>query len=325
LRTSLALALVTGKPFHLRNIRAGREKPGLQPQHLMCVQAAAEIGRAVVRGAHLKSKDLVFEPGDVAPGDYYFKIGTAGATSLVLHTIYLPLALAKSASTVVIEGGTHVKASPCYHFLAHTWSAYLRAIGIHIDLSLERTGFYPRGGGSITASIKPCSVIAPFQGISDQPITKATIQCGLAQLPAHISERMLAVAVQRMKELGLECATLTETWPGGPGCMLGIELPTRPAATMFFALGERGKRAEGVAHEAAEQVMRHLDTQPVAVDAHSADQLLLPLALADGPSRFRVAEVTSHLLTNAATIGHFVDRPITIDGEEGDAGVVTVS
>ncbi len=60
LRTSLALSLLTGKPFHLRNVRAGRAKPGLQPQHLMSVRAAATIGAADLRGASRGSTDLVF-------------------------------------------------------------------------------------------------------------------------------------------------------------------------------------------------------------------------------------------------------------------------
>src|SRR5438552_5687901 len=86
LRTSLALSLITGKAFHLRNVRAGRPKPGLQPQHLMSVRAAAAVGRAAVRGDSKGSTDLVFEPGQVRPGTYRFDIGTAGATGLVLHT-----------------------------------------------------------------------------------------------------------------------------------------------------------------------------------------------------------------------------------------------
>src|SRR5262245_41481497 len=93
LRSSLALSLLTGKAFHLRNIRAGRPKPGLQPQHLECVTSAGRIGQAQLRGASRNSTDLVFEPGTVTPGRYRFDIGTAGATSLVLHTLYLPLAL----------------------------------------------------------------------------------------------------------------------------------------------------------------------------------------------------------------------------------------
>src|SRR5438309_1334252 len=80
LRTSLALSLITGKPFHLGNVRARRPRPGLQPQHLMSVRAAAAIGQAQVQGAALHSTDLRFEPGEVLPGKYHFDIGTAGAT-----------------------------------------------------------------------------------------------------------------------------------------------------------------------------------------------------------------------------------------------------
>src|ERR1043166_4359928 len=93
LRTSLALSLLTGRAFHLRNVRANRSKPGLQPQHLMSVRAAASVGAATLRGASKDSTDLMFEPGPVTGGKYTFSIGTAGATGLVLHTLYLPLAL----------------------------------------------------------------------------------------------------------------------------------------------------------------------------------------------------------------------------------------
>src|SRR5438105_4955452 len=110
LRTSLALALVTGRAFHLRNVRARREKPGLQPQHLMSVRAAAAVGRAEVRGASLHSSDLVFRPGEVTAGDYRFAIGTAGSTGMVLHALYLPLALRGAGpSRLTLEGGTHVR------------------------------------------------------------------------------------------------------------------------------------------------------------------------------------------------------------------------
>lgn len=110
LRTSLALSLMTGKPFRLRKIRANRPpKPGLRPQHLACVRAAARIGNAKVSGDVVGSSSLMFEPGTVTTGKYRFPIGTAGATALVLHTVYLPLALADGASEIVLEGGTHTE------------------------------------------------------------------------------------------------------------------------------------------------------------------------------------------------------------------------
>ena len=336
LRTSLALSLITGKPFHLRNIRARRSKPGLQAQHLMCVRAAAQIGSGQMRGASQGSCDLVFEPGEVKSGVYHFAIGTAGATSLVLHTIYLPLALAAGESRVTIEGGTHVKASPCFHFLARTWSAYMRTLGISIEVTMDRPGFYPRGGGRIRANIKPLlpspsgraawgEGIRPFHGINTLAITKARVFSACAALPADVDKRQTRRAVNRLRDLGLAVDTYQEAWPDGPGCMLGIELPTEPAPTFFFGLGERGKPAETVAAEAVDQVAEFLKADPLGVDEHSADQLVLPLVLATGASEFRVANVSSHLLTNIAVVRAFLEHTIVCDGKEGDRGIVRVS
>jgi RNA 3'-terminal phosphate cyclase (ATP) len=130
---------------------------------------------------------------------------------------------------------------------------------------------------------------------------------------------------ERLSEMGLEVKSQIENWQGGPGCMVGVELPTEPAPTFLFALGERGKPAERVADEAADQVAAFLRAEPRGVDAHSADQLLLPLALAPEPSQFRVAEVTSHLRTNADVIRHFLERSIQIEGGEGEPGQVNIA
>jgi RNA 3'-terminal phosphate cyclase (ATP) len=325
LRTSLALSLVTGKPFHLRHVRAGRAKPGLQPQHLMCVRAAAQIGQASLRGASLGSTDLVFEPGAVTPGKYHFAIGTAGATSLVLHTVYLPLALAGAASEVTIDGGTHVKASPCFHFLDATWRPYMARCGLTIDVQMKRPGFYPRGGGLIHARIQPCAKPRAIRLTDWNAPKRATGFSAVAGLTADIARRQARRANYRLGQRGLDVQITEENWAGGPGTVLAIVLDTTPAPTLFFGLGERGKPAERVADEAVDQAIAFLDAEPAGMDPHSADQIILPLALAEGESRFPVSEVTMHLLTNADIISRFVDRSIRVHGEEGQPGSVEIN
>jgi RNA 3'-terminal phosphate cyclase len=49
-------------------------------------------------GDRVGSEAIAFAPGPVRPGEYSFDIGTAGATSLVLQTLLLPLALADGLS-----------------------------------------------------------------------------------------------------------------------------------------------------------------------------------------------------------------------------------
>ena len=324
LRTSLALSLLTGKAFHLRNIRARRPKPGLHPQHLMSVQAAAKVGAAVTRGATLRSSDLVFEPGTVTAGKYHFDIGTAGATSLVLHTLYLPLALRGGlTSRLTLVGGTHVTTSPCFHFLDTTWRAYLRIIGLPISLHMVRPGFYPRGGGIVDAEIPCCSRLAGLTVLERGPI-KVTGFSAVAGLPDDIAHRQARQATRRLRDEGIDIAMREETWPGGPGTVVALIAETTPVPALFFGLGARGKRAECVADEAVDQLLSYVAAEPAAVDLHSADQILMPLALADGPSVYSVAEVSEHLPTNAAVIRLFVDREIVCEGKVGEPGMVYV-
>ena len=325
LRSSLALSLLTGRAFHLKNVRAGRSKPGLQPQHLMSVRAAAEVGQATLRGASRGSTDLVFEPGEVKAGPYRFDIGTAGATGLVLHTVYLPLALRGTIpSSLTLIGGTHVSTSPCFHFLDATWRRYLAACGLHVTLKMQRPGFYPRGGGVVEAFIQPCADLHGVE-LRDRGPVKASGFSAVAGLDAAIARRQARRVRFRLEQYGLKAALREETWEGGPGTVVAIELDTKPAPTLFFALGERGKPAERVADEACDAALAYLDAGSALVDAHSADQLVLPLALANGPSEVHVAEVTRHLTTNIEVISRFLERSISCEGDEGTPGILRIA
>ncbi|HZU39050.1 MAG TPA: RNA 3'-terminal phosphate cyclase [Gemmataceae bacterium] len=324
LRTSLALSLLTGRAFHLANVRAGRPKPGLQPQHLQSVRAAAAVGHAQLRGAALCSTDLVFEPGPIVSGKYRFDIGTAGATGLVLQTIYLPLALrGDGPSELTLIGGTHVTTSPCFHFLDITWRRYLEASGLHLRLRLQRPGFYPRGGGLVEAFLQPCRHLRGIR-LGERGEVRATGFSAVAGLPESIAKRQARRAAFRLQQLGLEAVLREEQWEGGPGTVLAVILNTQPVPTLFFGLGARGKPAERVADEAVDQVSAYLRAGPALVDAHSADQIVLPLALAEGPSEYRVAEVTRHLTTNIAVIRQFLEREMVCEGAEGEPGLVRI-
>jgi len=325
LRTSLALSLLTGQPFHLRHVRARRSRPGLQPQHLMSVRAAATIGQAQVRGASVGSTDLVFEPGPVSAGTYRFDIGTAGATGLVLQALYLPLALRGAVpSELTLIGGTHVSTSPCFHFLDVTWRAHLERFGLRLSLRMVRPGFYPRGGGIVMAHIQPA---ARLHGVTLHGRGAATVHgfSAVAGLPDHIARRQARRAAFRLEQAGVEAEICQEEWDGGPGSVLGLIVETEPVPALFFGLGARGKPAEAVADEAADQAIAYLRAAPAAVDAHSADQIVLPLALADGPSEYSVADMTPHLCTNVAVIRRFLEREIVCEGEEGGPGIVRVT
>ncbi len=325
LRSALALSILTGKPFKLVNIRANRSKPGLAPQHLACVRAAGTISSAVYKGAAVGSSQLYFEPGEVKGGAFDFRIGTAGATGLVLHTVYLPLALKGSGeSRVTVTGGTHVPHSPCYHYIETTWAAYLRRIGFDLTLEMVRPGFYPRGGGEIRADLRPCSRVRGLTLTSCPPLTTAGGFSAAADLPDSVAKRQARRLAFKLKQADIESHIPEEAWENGPCTVAAVLFRQAPVPPLFFAIGERGRPAEAVADEAAEQALAFRETG-CPVDPHAADQVVLPLAFSPDASEFRVSDVTRHLLTNVAVIRRFVDREISVEGTEGSPGTVRLA
>jgi RNA 3'-terminal phosphate cyclase (ATP) len=320
LRSALSLALLTGRPFRIEKIRANRDKPGLRPQHLMAVRAAAELGRAEVRGDAVGSRELTFRPGEIEPRDLSLDIGTAGATGLVLQTLHLPLALrADGPVRLTLTGGTFNDKAPSFPFLEGTWAPYLTALGLRVALAMPSAGFYPIGGGRLEAWIEPAAAPRAIAWTDRPALGRIRGAAGVANLPGRdIAERMRERAAARLAEAGLEAEITTLEWPSrGRGAAIALAAEHGPLVSTFVGLGQRGKPAEVVADEAAAELLAY-EQAAGAVDPHSADQLLLPLAFAEGRSVYTVSEVTEHLRTNARTIRAFLDRPIRIDEPTDD-------
>jgi RNA 3'-terminal phosphate cyclase (ATP) len=328
LRTALTLSLLTGRPFRLVKVRANRDKPGLRPQHLAAVEAAAALGNAEVTGAQIGSRDVLFRPGAYTPRDLDLDIGTAGATALVLQTLHLPLALrAEGPLRVILSGGTFNTKAPSFPFLDATWRAHLAALGAPLTLAMPNAGFYPRGGGRLDAWIEPAT-LRPLTLTTRGELKFVHGTAGVSRLPYSIAARMRSQAVARLDGLGIEANINCVEWSGpSPGAAFSLtaEYAGAPPVT-FVGLGERGKPAETVVDEAVDEwLAHHTDPGLGAVDPHSADQLLIPLALAPGRSEFTVSTVTEHLRTNALTLRAFLDRRISIsEATDDEPGRVVV-
>ncbi len=316
LRSALVLSLLTGKPFRLLNIRAKRKNPGLRPQHLAALRAATTLGRAEVRGDRLGSKELYFFPREVQAGRYRFAVGTAGAATLVFQTVLLPLALkGEGESELVFEGGTHVPKSPSFDDLDFAYRPWMARLGVGFRLELERPGFYPRGGGRFRAWIFPAKGVRSLQVTGPFLLESVRVRGVSVRLPVHIAERIAKSAARKLEEAGID-PSVEALRPGAfaPGAFGFVGLTGTPGPAAFTALGAPGKPSEWVGEEAARRALRFLK-RGAPVEAHLADQLLLPLALAPGPSLFRVEEVTRHLETQAWLIPKFLPVRIRIAGD----------
>jgi RNA 3'-terminal phosphate cyclase (ATP) len=323
LRTAIALSLLSGRPFRIVKIRANRDKPGLRPQHLKAVEAAAALSGAEVTGARVGSRELTFRPASYTPGDLHVEIGTAGSTALVLHTLHLPIALrAEQPVRLVLTGGTFNTRAPSYPFLEIAWRAYMSLLGMPLALTMPAAGFFPLGGGRLEAWIEPATP-QPLVLVERPALTQIRGIAGVGQLNRGIAERMRSRAVARLSERGLEADIQLGDWPSAsPGAAIALSAVHGAVPTTFVGLGKRGKPAEVVADEAVDELLAFEDATG-AVDPHSADQLLLPLALAAGRSIYTVTTVTDHLRTNAQTIQSFLDCSIRIEEpEQGPARVI---
>jgi len=323
LRTTLALSLVTGKPFRIENIRAGRKKPGLLRQHLTAVNAAASIGQAAVVGASLGSQQLTFEPGEVVPGDYAFAVGTAGSATLVLQTILPPLLTASGPSALTLEGGTHNPFAPPFDFLAKVFLPLINTMGPQVLANLQRPGFYPAGGGKFQVAIRPSGGLTGFDLLERGEIRRRQAKAIVAGLPRHIAERELKVIQQAMK-WDRTCLTIEEL-PGspGPGNVVTVELGSEHVTEVFTGFGQRGLKAETVADGVVQAARRYLAAD-VPVGEHLADQLLVPLALA-GRGSFKTLPPTSHTKTNLEVLKHFLPIDISLEQVGEHACLVKLS
>lgn len=313
LRTSLALSIITRTPFRLVNIRAGREQPGLKKQHLACVHAAAQISAARVTGDTLGSSTLTFEPDGVWPGSYHVDIDGAGSTTLVLQTVLYPLLCADGESQVRISGGTHNAWAPPMDFLRASLMPLLARMGASVDSRILAHGFYPRGGGKIWARILPWEKRIPID-LNDRGNPKLRARVLHSRLPQHVADRELEVIREALKLPNEACCDY-EVESIGPGNSVHIFAEGEHVTETVSSFGKRGIPAERVAMQAVKAMQAYLSAD-VPVGEHLADQLLLPMALGAG-GRFRTVRPSQHTLTNIATIGRFIDTPISVAEDNG--------
>ncbi len=319
LRTALSLAATLEQPVQITNIRASRAKPGLRPQHLTAVLALARITQAEVVGAELHSRELTFRPRRVQPGRYLFdvaeKTGSAGSVTLLAQALLPPLLAAGQGSSLTLRGGTHVPWSPPAHYLLHVFLPALAQLGAKVEMTLNRWGWYPRGGGEVGLEIHPAPKPAGVEWRSPPEFQDFRAFSAASRLPEHVSRRQGERLKSRLGG-GLP-VDLIQAGGLDPGSMVLIYGPRAG----FDALGARGKPAEKVADEAADAFLSFRELQ-AAVDRHLADQIVLYLARARGPSGFITPEITLHLLTNLWVIEQFLGPTFEIKGELGERGEI---
>jgi RNA 3'-terminal phosphate cyclase (ATP) len=336
LRSALTLSTVLGKPIRIENIRSRRPNPGLQAQHLTAVRALAKICRATVDGAELGSSAITFQPqSSPRSGEYSWDVaearrgGSAGAASLVFQALLVSLVFADGDSRLFLGGGTHVAWSPTFHYLESVYLPTLRQLGVEARIEIERWGWYPKGGGVMTAQIAGSGAsiaVRPGLHLNERGrLKRLSGISALSNLPVSIAQRQRRRAETMLSAEGFEPEIELGEGPAtGQGTVLFLVAEFENVCAGFASLGRKGKPAEMVAEEACRDFLLYYESG-AAVDRHLSDQLVIPLALAKGESSFTTSCVTQHLLTNIWITQRVLGREAEVEGGEGKRGKVRIS
>lgn len=327
IRTAVALSAVTGTEVTISNIRSNRPKPGLKAQHMSAIRTAADMTCARISGLKSGSTELTFSPRDISGGHYNIDIGTAGSITLLLQCLMPVASAAQESVSLDITGGTDVAWSPPIDYMAHVLLPVLASMGLKCNIRLQRRGYYPRGGGRVTAIIHPSSLRAveldkeketdtkkemenekeKERGKEKEPCTVSGISHS-SNLPPHVMQRQADAATAALEKAGYSSSI--DTWAANsPSTGSGITLWC--GYTGGSALGKRGLPAEKVGKAAAGEIITELGSW-AAVDVHLADQLIPYMGLAGGGS-FTVREVSGHTRTNIWVVEQFLGVEFRIE------------
>lgn len=326
-RSSLALAAVTGRAIRLTSIRGRRSKPGLLRQHLAAVRAITQICQGHTTGDELGSKELTMHPGPVLGGDFQFEVGSAGSAVLVAQTILPALMVAEHPSTVTIGGGTHAAWAPPLDFFERCYLPLLAQMGARVSVRLDAYGFYPAGGGRIVMHVEPTPVLRGLRILSRCGAMHGRVLALVANVPMSVGERECDVIARNLGWKDSACQVIDAQPSGGPGNAVMIELSFDSITELFIGFGKVGVKAEQVARSTLRQARRYLASD-VPVGEYLADQLLLPMGLSarsGHASEMVTGPLSSHSQTHIAVLQRFLDLDIQLFENENGSFRVTVS
>jgi RNA 3'-phosphate cyclase len=309
-RTALSLSALTGQPFHITDVRAGRPDPGLKPQHLAGVRLMQQLCSAQVEGDEAGSRELTFVPGRVAGGSYEYDVGTAGSLTLLMQSALPALVASPIETELRLKGGTDVRWSPPVDHYQMVLFPLLRRMGAHLDLTVERRGFHPKGGGAVRLRVKG-GPLSPLRLEERGELVRVFGRACVQNLPERVAERMIDSA--RVELPGMVAEKCVTAGPC-PGAGLTLAAEYRGTVLGWSALGDKGVPAEKVGHEAASCLKRVMELGGT-LDVRTADQMITYMSIAQGSSSFTVGTVSEHLASQM----HLLPRFLPVRFEVGDS------
>ena len=303
LRLSIAIAAITKQPLHITNIRQNRPKPGLKHQHLEAVLTAAKLSNAKVQGATLGSRELWFTPQDIRGGNIEATIETAGSIPMLfLATLTICLYAQTPVRLHVAKGGTDTTHAPTINYMRKVLLPTLKRMGVEAEISVQKYGYYPKGMGEATMTVKPNRQLKPFalESFGKLKSIKGVSVCTFLA-NRQVAERQAKAAQDTLAKKGYSASIQVVNDQSNPiqkGSSIVLWAETDSGVIVGAdAIGELRKMAEAVGKEAAEKLLAELSAKPTA-DVFLADLLIPYMALCEGKSTVYAKAISEHIESN---------------------------
>ena len=309
LRSSLALSCILGIPFEMTDIRKGRPQPGLRRQHLCGVKACAEICGAQIEGAELGSDALSFVPKKIKSGSYHFAVGSGGSVTLVLQSVLLPLAVQKLPSQLIVDGGTYCPHAPAGEFFAESLVTRMNRMGYSIEANIEKFGFYQAGGGQIFVACNSSTQFRPIDWIGREKQRNCTVQLITSHFPEKTTLKIRKLITKEFVPYEMEI--IEKTTIEEPGAAVIVKTGCAEYPLIFSDIAAYGYSSEALANNLGKQ-LRNFFAAEVPIEAHLADQLILPLGFAAG-GKFLTSHLSEHLESCCHTFELFTGKKVGLE------------
>ena len=290
-RTAVTLSCILKKPIKIKNIRTGRPKPGLKPQHLTILKILKKICNADIDNAKIGSTNLQFIPNEINSIELSEDVGTAGSISLIIQVLIPVVAICKKNLKIRIRGGTDVLWSPTIDYTQIILRELYQRMGIEFSLKLIKRGYFPKGGGIIELKVFPSEKILPLT-LTTKKTKNVEMFCSYSKLSSDLIiqeikkieegliENNFKVTYQIKEELALDS--------GGSVLISSIDNDSIIGEDSLF-----NKKTQKFDIDLEEFIQNHS-----SVDENLADMLVLPACLTNGLTTFQVKKISKHLETN---------------------------
>lgn len=330
LRTALVVSALTQQPVRVQGVRGATRKPGLSPEDLTFLRAITAASQADVSGDSVGEAEVSFRPQravrglnqrlETSGGDRGFSPGNA---LVVVQSLLPALARAGMVSKVQVQGETYNNNALSYDAFERVTLAAYRKQGLYAYPHLLWAGFGFGGKGDVEVEVEP-SALEPLDWRTRGKLIGCHARVVLADLTDDIGTRakshLEALFRGRNTPVQVEVAQVKAKMPG-MHVTVWAEFERGLGCGTFN--GQRGVKTERVAENAFESFWEWFASE-ATVDPYLADQLLVPAVFAPGRTTFTTPFVTKRLLTMAWVIKQFLPIAITIVGQEGFPGTVTI-